>query len=183
MTKKVEKDMDTTSVNIVTKRLHLTPISKKYREDIFKHFTKKVTRWMFPQPTGNIADIDTFIAESIDEMKKGENLQFVATDKETGEFLGCPAIHHIDRKDPAMGMWFKEQAHGKGYGKEAMSAIKKWADEHLEYDYIKYPVAVENIASRKVAESLGGLVVREYTGENQLGDKMEEVEYHIPRVV
>ena len=37
-----------------------------------------------------------------------------------------------------MGVWLKKSVHGHGFGKEAMTAIKKWADDNLDYDYILY---------------------------------------------
>lgn len=170
---------DFTNIFIETPRLLLIPISSQYREDIFREFTKDITKFMFPQPNKDIAEVDKFIQESQKEMKKGTNMQMVLLDKETKEFLGCPGLHHIDRKDPEMGIWIKKSAQGNKYGQEAMLALKQWADEHLDYEYIIYPVAIKNIASRKIPELLGGEVVREYIGENQLGEKMEEVEYRI----
>jgi len=40
-------------------------------------------------------------------------------------------------------------------------------------------VEKRNIASRKIAESLGGMVRKEYQKLNQLGKTLEEVEYWI----
>lgn len=170
---------DTTTITLETERLLLVSIAPAHREDIFREFTKEITVYMFPQPTGDIADINAFIEESLAEMKAGSNLQLVALDKQTKEFLGCMGLHHIDTKTPEMGIWLKKSAHGNKYGQEAMAAIKRWADAELEYDYILYPAGIYNIASRKVAESLGGKLIRQFTGKNQLGEPMEEVEYRI----
>jgi len=90
--------MNKTETKLTTKRLSLIPISAKYRQDIFNEFTKNITTYMSPQPTGKMKDIDDFIIESLDEMKKGTNLQLVALDKKTKEFLGCVGLHHINKK-------------------------------------------------------------------------------------
>ena len=171
--------MNTTKVKLTTKHLLLVPISSKYREEIFKEFTKGITQFMFPQPSGDIKDIDNFISNALSRMKKGSNLQLVALNKKTKEFLGCVGLHEINKKNPEMGIWLKKTAHGHRYGQEAMKAVKEWADKNLTYDHIKYPVAVKNIASRKIPELLGGKAVREIVGKNSLGKKMKEVEYWI----
>ncbi len=173
--------LDTTNVIILTERLKLVPISLTNRNDIFNEFTKSITMYMIPQPSGDIKDVDAFINDSLVGMKKGSNLQLVALNKQTDEFLGCVALHNIDKKDPKMGVWFKKNAHGNKYGQEAMKGIKNWADHNLDYDHIKYPVAVANIASRKIAERLGGKVAREFIGKRQDGQDMPEVEYIIKR--
>ncbi|HLC69938.1 MAG TPA: GNAT family N-acetyltransferase [Patescibacteria group bacterium] len=173
--------LDTTKVTIETERLRLVPIALGYLEEIFKEFTPEVTKYMFPQPTGDIKDIRKFISESLERMKKGENLQLVAINKVNREFLGCVGLHEIHKPDPEMGIWLKRSAQGSGYGKEAMLGVKKWAEGNLFYEHIKYPVAKANNPSRQVAEYLGGKVVKEYMGTNQNGDKMEEVEYWIER--
>jgi RimJ/RimL family protein N-acetyltransferase len=173
--------LNTTGVTIETKRLLLVPISLVFLEAIFREFTQEVTTHMFPQPSGDVVDTKNFITESLERMRKGENLQLVALDKLTNEFLGCMGLHEIHTPDPEMGIWLKKSAQGQGYGKEAMKAIKEWADKNITYDHIKYPVVKTNIPSRQIAESLGGKAVKEYVGTNQNGDKMDEVEYWIER--
>jgi RimJ/RimL family protein N-acetyltransferase len=78
-----------------------------------------------------------------------------------------------------MGVWLKLSAHGNGYGKEAMTGIKGWANSNIEYDHILYPVADINIASRKIPESLGGKIEREYDEKGMSGNKYHCIEYRI----
>ena len=82
-------------------------------------------------------------------------------------------------KKPELGIWIKKSAHGNGYGKEAMVALKKWADKNLKYDYILYPVAQDNLASRKIPEFLGGKIEHEYDEETQNGVTLHFIEYRI----
>jgi ribosomal-protein-alanine N-acetyltransferase len=87
--------MDLRSVAIETERLFLKPIDAKYRQDIFLAFTDRVSRYTWPQPTGNIADVDAFISGSSESMGRGEELQFVAVSKDSGKFIGCTGLHHL----------------------------------------------------------------------------------------
>ena len=162
--------MDTSRLIINTERLILVPISLNFRDNIFQEFTKEITILMFPQPSGKIEDTMVFINGSLDKMKAGKTVQQVITNSSSGEFLGCAGLHEIDTKTPELGIWIKASAHGNKYGREAMQGLKDWADKNLEYEYIKYPVAVENIPSRKIAESLGGKIKREYADKNQNGE-------------
>lgn len=164
---------------IESKRLLLVPMAMEYKEEIFKEFTSEITNYMYPAPAKDIAETECFIADSLRGLNKNTNLQLVILDKDSQEFFGCAGLHHVDRKTPEMGVWLKKSAHGKGYGKEAMTAIKKWADESLDYEYLLYPVADKNIASRKIPEILGGKIEREYDEEGVGGNKFHSLEYRI----
>lgn len=171
--------MNTLELFVNTKRLSLVPISRDFCEVIFHEFTKEITKFMFPQWTGNISDTEIFIDGVLPKMQAGSAVQQVIINKETGEFLGCAGLGEINTNTPELGIWIKKSAHGNKYGREAMQGLKDWADQNLDYEYIKYPVAIENISSRKIAESLGGLVDHEFVGTRQDGVKMNEVEYRI----
>jgi len=56
--------MDTLELAIKTDRLSLVPISLNYCNYIFKEFTKQITVFIFPQPTGKIDDIIMLINKS-----------------------------------------------------------------------------------------------------------------------
>jgi ribosomal-protein-alanine N-acetyltransferase len=164
---------------VETARLRLVPISYKYSEIIFFEFTERVTKYLIPKPTGDIVDTENFISESLDNLAKGTDLQLVVLEKKTGEFLGCAGLHHLDTSSPEPGIWLKKSAQGMGYGFETVAALKKWADENLQYEYLYYPVEVANIASRRIPEKLGGKLVREFKKENTRGEMRDMVEYRI----
>ncbi len=169
--------MDTTTITLETTRLRLTPLSLDYHSNLSKEFAPEITAHLNHNPK----DIKSSIAASREQMKKGENMQFVVLDKKTGDFLGHLALLHIRTSEPEIGIWLKKSARGHKNGKEAVRAIKNWADEHLEYDHIKYQVEKTNIPSRKIAEMLGGKVGREGITRNKKGESLEEVEYWIPK--
>jgi len=171
--------MDTSNIIIETKNLRLKGITSAYKNDIFREFTSAITTHMFPKPAEKIEETVEFIETSIKENKEGSNFQIVIINKESEDFLGCGGIHHIDRKTPELGIWIKKSAHGHGYGKEAIIALKEWANKHLDYEYLLYPVVDENYPSRRIPEFFGAKVAREYDEKNMNGKNQHILEYRI----
>ena len=124
---------------------------------------------MYPQTPRRIQETEAFIRESRIGLEMANNLQLIILRKGTEEFLGCTGIHNLDSRFPELGIWLKLSAHGEGLGMETIVALKKWADEHLDYDYLKYPVDVRNYPSRKIPEALGGIPEHSYWIRSQNG--------------
>ncbi len=173
--------MDILNVTIETERLLLVPISVKYSQEIFKEFTPEITRFMYPKSPEKIEETMAYILDRTERMKKGEEIVITILDKNTKEFLGGSGLHHLNTRVLEFGIWIKKDAHGHKYGQEAIAGIKKWAEDNLEFDYFIYPADRENIASRKIAESLGGKVHKEYKQESLSGTLLDEVEYRIEK--
>ncbi len=167
------------SVTIQTERLKLVPVSIDFVEDIFHEFTAEITEYMYPKPPSTIDDTISFIKESQENISKGEELVVVILDQSSDEFLGVAGLHKIYSETPELGIWLKKDAHGHKYGREAIAGLKKYADENIKHKYLTYPVDKRNIASRKIAESLGGVVEAEYQKTNLSGKVLDEVEYRI----
>ena len=172
--------MDLSKVKIETERLLLVPVSREDSERVFSEYRDPVTFYMNNPPPESLESVETRMEGREKEMKEGILLFMAVLSKESGEFLGCFALEDLDKKVIEMGGWLKEGAQGKGFGKEAVAALKKWADENLEYDYAIWPCAKENTASCKLAESLGGKIAREYKKTNHTGD-WNYLEYQIPK--
>ena len=168
-----------TDTIIESARLRLVPISEKYAEDVFREFTEEITLYMFPRSPKQIGETLAYIREARREIEAGTDFTVVVLHKESGDFLGGGGLHKIDTDTPEFGIWIKKSAHGNGYGKEAVCALKDWADKNLSYKYLVYPVDKKNTASRKIAEALGGVIERERQITNQAGNVLDEVEYRI----
>lgn len=164
---------------IATDNLILKPITMEYKEDIFREFTHAVTVYTYPKPPEKLEDTVRFIEKTMKANQEGKNLQLVVLNKKTKEFLGCAELHNIDTKTPELGIWIKKSAQGNSYGKEAITALKSWADKNLDYDHISYPVAEKNYPSRRIPESLGGQIFQEYDEINMSGVKHHILEYRI----
>lgn len=171
--------MDTSNRTIATKNLFLKGITLEYKDDIFREFTGEITTHMFPRPAERMEQIIEFIESSIKENKEGSNFQIVILDRIRKDFLGCCGLHHIDQKTPELGIWIKKSSHGNGYGKEAVIALKEWADKNLDYEYLIYPVDDQNLASRRIPKFFGGEIAREYDEISMGGRKLHLLEYRI----
>lgn len=171
--------MNLNSVTIETERLLLKPVSLEYAKEINAGLDEEVTKYMFPKPAP-LEATQAWIEKKLDTMKEGKELVVAILNKETGEYLGGGGVHHLDTRTPEFGIWIKKSAHGNHYGHEAVAGLKKWAEENFDYDYLKYPAHPDNIASRKVAESIGGkLVGEEYMEKDAAGNDLPLVDYHI----
>ncbi|MDD2916364.1 MAG: GNAT family N-acetyltransferase [Candidatus Gracilibacteria bacterium] len=168
-------------VNLVieSENLKIIPISSQYREDIFREFTTDITKYMFPQAALDINETDRFIEKSRRDLDNKTQFTIVILDKYTSEFMGGGGLHNIHTRTPEFGIWIKKGAHGNGHGKEAVFALRAWADESLDYEYLLYPVVRENTASRKIPEAMGGVIFREYCDCNALGEEQDTIEYRI----
>lgn len=173
--------MDLNQVTIETERLRLVPITLKYAENIFVEYRDPVVQYMNYGPAESLEVLEERIRGREVDMKAGLQLFMVVLLKETNEFLGCFVLEDLDQKNIEMGGWLKGGAHGHRYGQEATAALKKWADENLEYGHILWPCAEANIPSRKLAESLGGKVEREYVKTTARGMVLPFVDYWISR--
>ncbi len=171
--------MDLTTVEIKTARLKLVPINEGHILDVYKYFSIDITQYMYPQPTGDIEDTNTFIKESLIGLKNGTNLQLVILDNETDEFIGCVGLHHLERKDPELGVWVKKRAHSNGYGMEAIRGVINWAKENIEFEHLIYPVDRLNKASRRIPVSCGGKFMKSYKMLNMAKKELDIVEYWI----
>ena len=80
-----------------------------------------------------------------------------------------------DSVSPELGLWLKESAHGQGFGREVVAALVKWGHATLGKGSFIYPVAIQNVASRRIAENLHGEIIG-----NRANPKYDSVVYRIP---
>jgi [ribosomal protein S5]-alanine N-acetyltransferase len=174
--------MNLMDVEITTKRLLLQAIAMQHKTEIFQEFTVEITTYMYPRSPMDISETKQFIEDSMIGLSNGYNLQLVILKKDTCEFLGCTGIHNIDTETPEFGIWLKKSAQRQGYGLETITALKQWAQENLDCEYLLYPVDKENYPSRRIPERLGGEIVKEYDKTNLSGNVLHLFEYKILRV-
>jgi len=173
------KEMNLLGYVIQTERLELMAIDENYIEDIFTSFTKDITTYMYPQPSGNINDTEQFVKGSMVGLEDGTNLQLVIVNKISKEFLGCCGLHNLNATESELGIWLKKNAHGHGYGLEAIEGIVNWARTNMAVDTLKYPVDRKNIPSRKIPEHFKGKVSKEYKHLNMADEELDILEYWI----
>lgn len=171
--------LDRQSFSITTERLVLTPLSLNHKEEMYKEFTDEITQLIYPSTPKSIDEVISFIEVSINGFVERKEIVVAVLDKETREYLGNAGLHQIDSRTPELGVWIKKDAQGNVYGKEAVKALKDWADKNLVYTYLRYPVYAENNAGKHIPESLGGVVKREYDSSNQKGETHHTLDYYI----
>jgi RimJ/RimL family protein N-acetyltransferase len=166
--------MDLHKVSISTPRLVLSAFMAKDADETYNCITPTLTRYMAwdPQPRHEFNETWN---NWLKNFTLGLEIIFAIREINTHQFIGLVGIHHLQTSIPEVGIWIREDCHQQRYGQEAVSNAVQWATENIQADYLVYPVAKENIPSRKIAESLGGEVV-----SSSKSRKYELVTYKIP---
>jgi len=173
--------MDYSSIRIETKRLVLLSARREYAKNIFQEYRPPITLYMNHPSPKSIEAIEEGMIRREKKMKEGLILYLIVLRKETHEFMGSFALEDLEASNPEMGGWLKANTHGQGFGKEIVTAIKNWADTHLDYQAIIWPCAKENIASCKLAESLNGKIKKRYRKTTRAGHSRDYLEYHFSK--
>ena len=172
---------DLTTLVLDSERLRLLPISEAYTDLIFREFTPEVATYMPPRPATERLETALFVDAAKAANREGSSLNMVITERQSGDFLGCVGLHKLTDKRPEFGIWVKQSAHMHGYGREAIHTLKRWADQHIPYEYLIYPVDSRNISSRKIPESLGAAIISQYDDTGGMGQDLTLIKYRIER--
>ncbi|AOM85154.1 GNAT family N-acetyltransferase [Acinetobacter baumannii] len=166
--------MTLNTVTLSTQRLILKPFTANDADETYNCITPTLTRYMAwdPQPRH---EFDQTWSNWLKNFALGTEIIFVIRETSSQVFIGLVGLHRIQTSNPELGIWIREDYHYHGYGREAVTAVAKWAIDFVKPDFFVYPVAEDNYPSRKIAESLGGKVVSKFTGP-----KYELVTYEIP---
>jgi len=100
---------------------------------------------------------------------------FVIRRLDNKECLGMASFEGADSVSPELGLWLKESVHGQGFGREVVAALVEWGHVTLGKESFLYPVAIQNTASRRIAEYLCGEIIG-----NLKKPKYDSVVYRIP---
>ncbi len=160
---------------VQTEHLVLRPFSCADGHEVFAGITPTLTRFMAFDPPDSFAAFEKIGQEWLRLIEEGAEYTFVIRHLQDGRFMGIAAVHRATEGEPELGIWISEREHGQGYGREAVRAVVHWCAERLAAVAYRYPVAVDNVASRRIAEALGGQVV----GTEQSA-KFASVVYRIP---
>ena len=158
---------------IQSQRLQLSQFQITDAEEVFACITPAVTRFMRWEPPS----WSEYIARCKKRLQDPESntFSFVIRRRDSQECLGMSALENSDRSSPELGLWIKESAHGQGFGREVVATLAEWAHKSLGKESFIYPVAVENTASRRIAEAFHGEIIG-----NRTNPKYDSVIYKIP---
>jgi RimJ/RimL family protein N-acetyltransferase len=176
-----ERPPDLNAVEIKSARLTLRPVTAAFAKIIFAEFTPEITKFMLFRSAQHISETEHAIAEMTEKRRLGTDLTLAILTKESQEFLGCCGLHgRKNPREPELGIWLKKSAHGHAFGREAIAALRGWAERELIVDALIYPVDRNNIASRKIAKHLGGTIVAAERTKTMSGGELDSVIYRIP---
>ncbi|MGG5577796.1 GNAT family N-acetyltransferase [Myroides sp. C15-4] len=144
-----------TTLTFSSDRLKFIIVNDHYVDDIFRELTPTVAKFLPFIPTQKKEDTFGFVAYSLGQLEKQQDITLLATDRLTGEFIGCCGIHDINEESISLGIWLKESASGKGYGTEIIKALEQFVFDHMSVDYLIYNVEQDNKGSINIAEKLG----------------------------
>lgn len=144
-----------TTLTFSSDRLKFIIVNEQYVDDIFRELTPTVAKFLPFIPAQKKEDTFGFVAYSLAQLEKQQDITLLATDRQTGEFIGCCGIHDIKEESISLGIWLKESASGKGYGTEIIKALEQFVFDQMTVDYLIYNVEQDNKGSINIAEKLG----------------------------
>jgi RimJ/RimL family protein N-acetyltransferase len=138
-------------------RLQFSHFEMADARDVFACITPAITRYLTWEPP----TWDEYVARCEAQLRARDpnEFSFVIRRSDSNECLGMAALEHADQPSPEIGLWLKETAHGQGFGREVVEALIAWASQSLGIQSFTYPVAVQNTASRRIAEALSGKTI------------------------
>lgn len=152
-------DWDASLVEIRSERLRLRLFTAADADEVFAAITPAITLFMQWEPPRSTEDFAQIWRSWLVPILDGSDLHFVVRSLVDDRCLGLVGLHAAKTQCPEIGIWIREDSQAKGIGREAVAAVAEWASGYLDPECFEYPVAEMNLASRRVAESLGGSVV------------------------
>ena len=158
---------------IQSPRLQLSQFQMTDAQEVFACITPAIAKFMRWEPP-SWSEYVTRCEKRVQAPDPTE-FSFVIRRLDNSECLGVAALEDADSVSPELGLWLKESAHGQGFGREVVAALVEWGHAALGKGSFIYPVAVQNIASRRIAENLRGEIIG-----NRTNPKYDSVVYRIP---
>jgi RimJ/RimL family protein N-acetyltransferase len=158
---------------IGTPRLQLSQFQMMDAQEVFACITPTIARFM-PWEPPSWSEYVTRCEKRV-QAPEPNKFSFVIRRLDNRECLGMASFDDADSVSPELGLWLKESEHGQGFGREVVAALVEWGHAILGKASFIYPVAIQNIASRRIAESLHGEIIG-----NRTNRKYDSVVYRIP---
>jgi RimJ/RimL family protein N-acetyltransferase len=158
---------------IQSPRLQLSQFQMMDAPDVFRCITPAVAKFM-PWEPPSWSEYLTRCEKRV-QTPEPNQFSFVIRRLDNRECLGMASFEGADSVSPEVGLWLKESAQGQGFGREVVTALIEWGHATLGKESFIYPVAIQNTASRRIAEKLHGEVIG-----NRKNPKYDSVVYRIP---
>ena len=156
-----------------SQRLRLSQFQMKDAPEVFGCITPAIAKFM-PWEPPSWSEYVTRCEKRV-QAPEPNKFSFVIRRLDNKECLGMASFEGADSESPELGLWLKESAHGQGFGREVVAALVHWGHAALGKRSFTYPVAVQNTASRRIAEKLHGQIIG-----SRKNPKYDSVVYRIP---
>lgn len=157
--------MNLSDVTLSSNRLRLTAFAPSDAQDSHAVQTATLTKYMSWDPEPSLEAFAKVWQAWRPEAEAGSAVRLAIRLKTTGEYVGTIGLHDIDTSEPEIGLWIKEARHGQGLGGEAVATVLAYA-LNLGKASVIYEVDAANLASSRLAEKLGGRVIRREVGRD-----------------
>ena len=106
----------------------------------------------------SLADAEQWVASAEVVWQEGSDYRLVIEDEMTGEIIGSVAINNIIQvhRIGNLGYWVSHKYCGRGIASKAARHMVRYAFDELDFQRIEVVVLPDNLASKAVAEKLGG---------------------------
>ncbi len=151
--------MDLSGTTITSTRLTLASFVASDAAEVFAAVRPSLTRYMAFEPSPTPDAFAEIWRTWGPKMAAGTDLFLSIRLRDTGGFTGIAGMHRVGEREPEAGIWIAESRHGNGYGREAVGAVVNWAARELGVAALAYPAAEANRPSRRLAATLGGVVI------------------------
>ncbi len=125
--------------------------------DAVRESMAELSPWMpWCHPGYSIVESRTWIESQIPAFEQGKAFEF-AIRSVSGGYLGGCGLNQIDavNRRANLGYWVRSSAAGHGIASAAVRLIHSWGFENTNLIRLEIVIAVENRASRRVAEKTG----------------------------
>lgn len=165
-------------IEIPTERTILRLFRPEDASEIFTLISPEITHFMAWEAPASEEAFAAVWQNWLPAMEEGSELTLVPRSRDDGRCLGIIGVHALRSDTPELGIWLRRDVHGRRFGHELIGAVARRVSRMRPVRYFEYPVAEENLASRRIAEAYGGEVK-----ERRQNPKYGCVVYHIPPIL
>jgi [ribosomal protein S5]-alanine N-acetyltransferase len=144
---------------LVTKRLCLREIVDEDAEDLFViHGDPDLMRWFGADPLKDLTAAQDLVKTFASwRLQPNPGTRWAIQTKENRKLIGTCGLFSWNRnwRKCVVGYELASHTQGQGFMREALSAIFTWGFEHMELNRIEAQIHPSNLASIKLASTLG----------------------------
>ena len=152
-------------------KVHIRRYQPTDVSDVFEAVRESLTElqpWMpWSHPAYSIHESRSWLQTQIAAFDQRTAFEFAMIDDD-GRYLGACGLNQLDHSNRRanLGYWVRTSATNRGVATRAVGVLRDWAFAHTELIRLELVIAVDNLASCRVAEKAGA--VREGTLKNRL---------------